>query len=138
MLGVVVDREGEGYAACADMMNTYYGHADIPIGLIRNGIKVPRVYIDYKPVISITLPDGNLMFQRTLKDYSSLLDGWQLYRKLLASQPDNSVSIVSIGFFTCLAQLLESAPDSYSPLSGIELVSHKVKCLYLMGEQLPS
>lgn len=78
------------------------------------------------------------MFQRTLKDYSSLLDGWQLYRKLLASQADNSVSIVSVGFFTCLAQLLESAPDSYSPLSGIELVSHKVKCLYLMGGQLPS
>lgn len=53
LLGVVVDREGEGYAACADMMNTYYGYADIPIGLIRNGIKDPRVYIDYKPVISI-------------------------------------------------------------------------------------
>ena len=32
LLGVVVDREGEDCAACADVMNTYYGHGDIPIG----------------------------------------------------------------------------------------------------------
>ena len=133
LLGVVVNREGEDYAACVDIMDTYYGHPSIPIGLVRDGIKSPHVFIDYKSVHTFTLPDGNLMFQHTLKDYSTLLDGWQLYRKLLASQADNSVSIVSVGFFTCLAQLLESAPDSYSPLSGVELVRRKVKCLYIMG-----
>ena len=42
LLGVVVDREGEESAACADVMNTYYGHGDIPIGLIRDGIKNPN------------------------------------------------------------------------------------------------
>ena len=31
-----------------------------------------------------------------------------LYRRLLAAQPDHSVSIVSVGFLTCLAQLLAS------------------------------
>jgi len=62
-----------------------------------------------------------------------LPDGWQLYRRLLASQPNHSVSIVSVGFVTCLAQLLQSGADEYSPLSGVELVRQKVKCLYIMA-----
>ena len=33
LLGIVVDREGEDYAALADVMNTYFGHANVPIGL---------------------------------------------------------------------------------------------------------
>ena len=73
------------------------------------------------------------MFQRSIADYSTLPDGWQLYRQLLAAQPDHSVSILSIGFLTCLAQLLQSGPDEYSSLNGVELVRRKVKCIYIMG-----
>lgn len=133
LLGVVVDREGEECAACVDVMNTYYGHGDIPIGLIRDGIKSPKVWIDYKAFPTHTDSQGELIFQRSVADYSSLPDGWQLYRRLLAAQPDHSVRIVSIGFLTCLSQLLESAPDRYSPLNGVELVRRKVKCIYIMG-----
>ena len=133
LLGVVVDREGEDCAACADVMNTYYGYGDIPIGLIRDGIKNAKVWIDYKALPMHTDSNGKLMFQRSVADCSSLPDGWKLYRQLLAAQPDHSVSIVSIGFLTCLAQLLQSAPDSYSSLNGVELVRRKVKGLYLMG-----
>ena len=50
-----------------------------------------------------------------------------------SSTDDHSVSICSIGFTTCLAQLLESGGDAYSPLSGVELVRRKVKCLYIQG-----
>ena len=42
LLGVMVDREGERNAAFADVMNTYFGHGDVPIGLVRDGIKEPR------------------------------------------------------------------------------------------------
>ena len=133
LLGVVVDREGEDCAACADVMNTYYGYGDIPIGLIRDGIKHPKVWIDYKALPTHTDSNGQLMFRRSIADYSTLPDGWQLYRRLLAAQPDHSVSIVSIGFVTCLAQLLQSGPDAYSSLNGVELVRRKVKCLYMMG-----
>ena len=38
---------------------------------------------------------------------------------VLAAQSDHSVSICSIGFTACLAQLLESVGDAYSPLSGV-------------------
>ena len=134
LLGVMVDREGERNAAFADVMNTYFGHGDVPVGLVRDGIKEPKVWIDYAHVADTKDgQDGNPMFRRTVADYSQLPDGWRLYRRLLAAQPDHSVSIVSVGFVTCLAQLLASGADEYSSLSGVELVRRKVKCIYLQG-----
>lgn len=114
-------------------MNTYFGHANVPIGLERNGIKTPRVFIDYRNLYKLTTGKGEPMFKQTVSDYSTLPDGWKLYRQLLASQPDHSVSICSLGFVSCLTQLLASEPDDLSPLSGVELVRQKVKCLYLMA-----
>ena len=133
LLGIVVDRPGEDNAALADLMNTYFGYGSVPIGLERNGIKNPKVFIDYKNLPNHTTDKGELMFKRTVSDYSALPDGWQLYRQLLASQPDHSVSICSTGFVSSLARLLASEPDDLSPLSGVELVRKKVKCLYLMA-----
>ncbi len=133
LLGIVVDRPGDEYAALADLMSTYFGYGNVPIGLERNGIKDPKVFIDYKNLPNHTTDKGELMFKRTVSDYSRLPNGWQLYRKLLAAQPDRSVSICSIGFVSSLVQLLASGPDEYSPLSGAELVRKKVKCLYLMA-----
>ena len=133
LLGVVVDREGERNAAFADVMNTYFGHGDVPVGLVRDGIKNPKVWIDYAHVADTKDGEGQPMFSRSIADYSSLPDGYVLYRRLLAAQPDRSVSIVSVGFVTCLAQLLTSGADAYSSLSGVELVRRKVKCIYLQG-----
>ena len=118
LLGIVVDREGEANARFTDVMDTYFGHGDVPIGLVRNGIDAPVVWIDYAHVADTEGSGGQPMFARSVSDYSQLPDGWQLYRRLLAAQPDHSVSIVSIGFVTCLAQLLTSEADEYSPLNG--------------------
>ena len=134
LLGVVVDREGEANADFADVMNTYFGHPNVPIGLVRDGIKNPKVWIDYAHVAYMTEEDGSTpMFQRTINQPGMCPDGYQLYRRLLSQQPDHSVSIVATGFVTCLAQLLQSEADEYSPLSGVELVRQKVKCIYLQG-----
>ena len=134
LLGVVVDREGEANADFADVMNTYFGHPNVPIGLVRDGIKNPKVWIDYAHVAYMTEEDGTtLMFPRTVNQPGMLPDGYQLYRQLLSQQPDHSVSIVATGFVTSLAQLLQSGADEYSALSGVELVRKKVKCIYLQG-----
>ena len=111
LLGDMVDREGERNAAFADVMNTYFGHGDVPVGLVRDGIKESKVWIDYAHVADTKDGEGQPMFSRSIADYASLPDGWQLYRRLLAAQPDRSVSIVSVGFVTCLAQLLASGAD---------------------------
>ena len=134
LLGVVVDREGEQNAAFTDVMNTYFGHGNVPIGLVRDGVKNPKVWIDYAWVAYMTDEDGIWpMFRRTVNKYGEHPDGWQLYRQLLAAQPDHSVNIVSIGFVACLTQLLQSEADDFSPLTGVELVRQKVKCLYIQG-----
>lgn len=133
LLGVVVDRNGDDYAALADVMNTYYGYAHVPIGVERGGVRDPGVFIDYRYLYQHKNSQCKLMFKRSVSDYSALPNGWQLYRQLLASQPDHSVSICSVGFVSNLVQLLHSEPDDFSPLTGVELVRQKVKCLYLMA-----
>ena len=111
LLGVIVDREGEQNAVFTDVMNTYFGHGDVPIGLVREGIDSPAVWIDYAHVANMQDANRQPMFHRTVTDYGTLPDGWQLYRRLLAAQPDHSVSIACTGFVTCLAQLLQSEGD---------------------------
>ena len=55
-----------------------------------------QVFIDYRNLYKHKTDKEELMFKRTATDYSALPNGWQLYRKLLAAQPDHSVSICSI------------------------------------------
>jgi len=59
-------------------------------------------------------------------------------RKALAAQPDGSVVLVSIGFLTNIARLLESGPDAVSPLSGADLVRRKVRMYSLMAGDFSS
>lgn len=138
LIGIIVDREGQENAYLADLMNTYYGYEEVPIGLVRNGIKNPKIWIDYKKLPewknknADKTEEKNLIFPYTCYD-ESYPDGYKLYRELLASQPDKSVVVCSIGFLTCLSQLLKSQADEYSDLDGVELVKRKVKAIYLMG-----
>ncbi len=60
-----------------------------------------------------------------------------LYRRLLASQPDDGVMLITIGMFNNLAALLASEPDEYSPLNGYELVKAKVHAVVSMAAVLP-
>jgi inosine-uridine nucleoside N-ribohydrolase len=60
-------------------------------------------------------------------------DALTLYRKILVNQPDHSVTIISVGFFTNLRNLLNSQPDAISPLTGKQLVARKVKQLVSMA-----
>lgn len=59
------------------------------------------------------------------------------YRSLLADAADHSVTVISIGMFNCLAALLASGPDAYSPLSGAELVRQKIYAMVSMAALLP-
>jgi len=61
-----------------------------------------------------------------------------IYRQALASQPDHSVVIASIGYFENLQALLQSSPDASSALSGQALVAQKVKTLVATGGGYPS
>ena len=133
LIGVVVDRMGKANADIVDVLNNYYGYPDIPIGLETQGAPDPKVWITYHNLPYARTTDAVPMFKRTVGDNGTYMEGYKLYRKLLAAQPDRSVTIASVGFVTSLARLLESGPDEYSPLSGVELVRAKVKSIYAMG-----
>lgn len=135
--GVVVDREGEKNAQLVDVMNTYYGHPQIPIGLERNGVKNPRCFIPYSGIVDLKDAQGNPLFKRS-QDSSKFLDGYKLYRKLLSEADDKSVVVVAIGFATTLAQLFDSKADEYSKLSGLDLFERKVKAVYMQAGRFES
>jgi Inosine-uridine nucleoside N-ribohydrolase len=133
LLGVIIDRMGAANADAVDVLNNFYGFPNIPIGLEREGVKRPQVWISYHNFPYARDNDANLLFKRSIMNKEDYMDGYKLYRKLLASQPDKSVKICSVGFLTTLSRLLESGPDEYSPLSGVELVEQKVSDIYAMG-----
>lgn len=134
--GIVVDRQGDGFAELADIMNTYYGFPNIPIGVDRQGVANSTLHIDYRMLDDLKNADGSKMFARTDKNMQDNLEGYKLYRKLLAEAKDRSIKIVGIGFVSSLVQLLESGPDEYSDLPGRELVRRKVDSLYFMATKL--
>src|SRR4051812_23762873 len=58
-------------------------------------------------------------------------------RRALASQPDGSVVIASVGFLGNLSALLNSPADATSPLTGRALIAKKVRSLVVMGGGYP-
>ena len=76
-------------------------------------------------------------FPGVLQDATSTPDPVDLYRQTLSEAQDDSITIVSIGFFDNLAALLDSEPDVYSHLTGRELIAAKVKDLVIMGGDYP-
>jgi inosine-uridine nucleoside N-ribohydrolase len=94
---------------------------------------------------AITLKDKQHWTDTLIKNYhhsikynSEAPDAVELYRKILSTQPDKSVTIITTGFLTNLASLLRSQPDKYSSLSGKELVARKVKTLVSMAGGFPA
>ncbi len=135
LLGICLNKHKDLTAKYVDIVNTWYGHPDIPIGIIRHdfnsGEPAEERYTGL--VAQMTKEDGSPLFATTLKEYSSLPLSHKLYRKLLAAQPDNSVTVVSVGFLTNLSLLMDTPADEYSPLTGMELIQKKVKSLVLMA-----
>ena len=114
-------------APALDVINTYYGREDMPIGCSRTGPDPEEWYHD-----SI----GE--FPHDLTNSDDAPDSVTLYRRILAAQPDQSVVIVVVGWLTNMADLLNSKPGRYSPLAGRELVKAKVKELVAMGGSWPN
>lgn len=113
-----------------DVLNTYFGRPDIPIGAPKTaGVDLPA-----RQHWSDTLVAE---YPHDLKSTSEAPDAVQVYRQVLSAQPDSSVTIVTVGFLTNMRNLMESPPDELSPLSGRELVAQKVKQWVAMAGKFP-
>lgn len=129
MLGVMVCALNPWSVLCVDRINNYFGREDIPLGQLR-GPGVDRES-RYARQVAEEFP-GSLMKNKDAPDAAGQ------YRRILASQPDNSVVVISIGYLTNLRDLIKSQPDEISALPGRELVNKKVSLWICMGGQFPS
>ena len=137
LLAVCINKEGPAPGEFTDILNTWYGHPDIPIGIIRKGAFCENDGVNYaKAVVNLKDEEGKPLFARSLKGYDNLPEAPELYRKILSKAKDKSVTIASVGFSTNLARLLETGPDEYSDLDGKALVEKKVKLLVTMAGQV--
>jgi inosine-uridine nucleoside N-ribohydrolase len=119
----------ETTAATLSVLNTYFRRPEVPVGVIKSDFPNKACSQGWAQVIVKDYPHN-------IHSNNEAEDALQLYRKILASQPDTSVTIVSVGFFSNLAKLLESVPDRFSDLDGATLVRKKVKRLVSMAARL--
>lgn len=134
---VMINTGSKHGCLAASAVNTYYGNGDVPIGAIRpltNETFLDTYYYKLGEYASKVAHN----FPRTLERAEDTETPVSLYRSVLASAQNASVTIISIGFMTNLADLLTSTPDVHSPLSGAELIAAKVKELVVMGGTYPS
>lgn len=126
ILATMACNQSKYIAATLNVLNTYFKRPDCPIGVVRS----PAVNL-----VASQKWDSLLVakYPHRLLNNEQAEDAVILYRKILAQQPDHSVTIISVGFFTNLRNLLNSPPDAISPLSGQQLVKKKVWQLVSMA-----
>lgn len=130
ILATVASSGHKNAAAAINVFNTYFKRPDIPIGVVGGH--------------AVTLGDKQHWTDSVIKRYPHTIqsnedvpDALTLYRKILASQPDHTVTIITVGFLTNLSDLLGSQKDAYSSLNGYELVKQKVINLISMAGRFP-
>lgn len=134
LLAVCLNKEGRAPAEYADIMNTWYGYPDVPIGIIHDGIDCENDAVNYaRAVTEMTDDSGNPKYARSLENHDALPESHLLTREILSKQDDGSVTMVSVGFSTNLIRLLDTQPDEYSDLDGEDLVARKVNRLVIMA-----
>lgn len=131
ILATIASNRYERIASILDIFNTFYGNPDLPIGVPHGD--------------AVSLGDSRhwtdsllLHYPHSVLSNKEVPGAVRLYRKILSQEEDSSVTIISVGFLTNLADLLASEPDEYSPLNGIQLVEKKVERLVSMAGKFPS
>ncbi len=130
ILATIASTKYPKVAAVLSVLNTYFGRPDLPIGVPKGKAITDKDSQHWSDTITARYPHA-------IRSNADVPDAVVLYRQLLAKQPDGSVTIISVGFMTNLANLLNSRPDQYSRLSGKELVARKVRQLVGMAGKFP-
>ncbi len=131
ILATIASTKYEGVAAVLNVFNTYFKRPSIPIGVPKGKAVDKKDWQHWTDSLIANYPHA-------IKQNNEVPDAVEVYRKVLAQQADNSVTIITVGFLTNIANLLQSPPDKFSKLNGSELVAKKVKQLVSMAGRFPS
>lgn len=131
LLGITISKSNPRVIDYIDGYCRWNGRKKIPLGYAYNGVNPePGKYV---PATLDTLIEGKKILHPRRKAGTAVPEGYRLQRKLLAAQADQSVVLIVVGPETNIARLLQSGPDEYSSLNGIELVKQKVRLVSVMG-----
>ena len=153
ILATVSSTRGNASVGAIEVINSYYGRPGLPVGAPK-GMGVMGARPGAKEKVDPKSPlggksgndGGHYKYRKLLVDYPGWYrhadaddapDANETYRRVLAAQPDGSVTICSVGFTTNMRRLLETKPDAISPLDGKALVAKKVKLWVAMACQYP-
>jgi pyrimidine-specific ribonucleoside hydrolase len=130
ILATIASTKYDGVAEVFDVFNTYFNRPGIPVGIPTGKASTLRDNQHWSDTVKTKYP-------HSLKNNKDAEDALKLYRRILAAQPDTSVTIITVGFLTNIANLLKSAADSASSLNGKDLVKKKVKKMVSMAGRFP-
>lgn len=134
ILATVSSNADERVVPGIEVINGYFNRPDIPVAVTKSPTAVSLTSL-HQSKWTDALP---ARYPHPTAKSTDAPDAVRLYRQLLSQQPDQSVVICTIGFFTNLRALLESPSDAYSALTGRELVARKVKRLVAMAGEFPA
>ncbi len=129
ILATVASDAHPSIAPTIEVLNRYFGRAELPVGAAPQGAPDFTAENGWNDTLINTYAPH--LRNKTYPDAVSV------YRQVLAGQPDQSVTIVTVGFLSNLSALLNSQPDEYSELKGVDLVKAKVKQLVSMAGVFP-
>jgi len=131
ILATIASTKYDNVAAVFNVLNTYFKRPNVPIGVPKGEALELKDFQHWTDSIVKNYPHA-------INSNKDVPDAVALYRRILAIQPDKSVTIITVGFLTNLKNLLQSKADMFSPLSGEQLVKQKVKQLVSMAGRFPS
>ncbi|KAF0236306.1 MAG: inosine/uridine-preferring nucleoside [Prolixibacteraceae bacterium] len=127
LLAIMLWTTDEFAVPAVDAINRFYLNPNVPIGSRKDGTY--RSKDNYNQIIA-----DNFEYKLTYSDVPEVVG---LYRKILASAADTSITIVTVGPLLNIQRLIQSGADKHSTLSGSEMISKKVKEFVIMGGQFP-
>lgn len=130
VLATVCSARHRWSAPCVEAINRYHGRPDLPIGVPRGRDTGAHIGSKYAEAIARAFPGR-------ITSYDDAPAATEVYRMILAAQPDGSVTIVTVGDVTNLRDLLETKADGLSALDGPALVRQKVAKWVCMGGRYP-
>jgi len=130
LLAVTLTKDHEECAPYVDAINTFYGRGGIPIGIPNSGVTPEKSKFTG---VTLDKSTGKFVYPHDLLVGDSVPSAVTVLRKTLASQPDDSVVILQVGFSTNLAALIDSKGDEHSMLNGKKLIAKKVKHISIMA-----
>lgn len=129
ILAMAVSSGDRWSAPCLQALNGWFGRPEIPVGAVL-GKSVMHKSL-YTKTIAMEYGKGG-------GNAPPVIDAVHLYRQILSSRPDKSVTIITVGYLTNLANLMSSQADALSPLDGPALIRQKVKRVVCMGGEFPT